>query len=169
MLHEQSVSSASDICIVTFGLSAFQTIVAYLEFLLPTFGMHSRPNSGIFTARKRSSGKGNVFAPVCHSVHRGGSLYDVTSCLAAWSEVPSGGSLSLVPCSFWGSLCLVLYFLPRVSVRRGVSMKGVSVKGGVHVKGISVKRGSLWPSVMELWLKVVFCYILLVWSSAMTI
>ena len=32
----------------------------------------------------------------------GGSLYDVTSCLTAWSVVPSGGSLSLVPCSFWG-------------------------------------------------------------------
>ena len=26
----------------------------------------------IFTARKRSLGQGNIFAPVCHSVHRGG-------------------------------------------------------------------------------------------------
>ena len=26
----------------------------------------------IFTARKRSLGQGNVFTPVCHSVHRGG-------------------------------------------------------------------------------------------------
>ena len=32
----------------------------------------------------------------------GGGLYDVTSWLAAWSHVPSRGSLSLVPCSFWG-------------------------------------------------------------------
>ena len=34
----------------------------------------------------------------------GGSLYDVISCLAAWSHIPSRGSVSLVPCSFWGSL-----------------------------------------------------------------
>ena len=26
----------------------------------------------IFTARKRSLGQGNIFTPVCHSVHRGG-------------------------------------------------------------------------------------------------
>ena len=32
----------------------------------------------------------------------GGSPYDATSCLAAWSHVPSGGSLSQVPCSFLG-------------------------------------------------------------------
>ena len=32
----------------------------------------------------------------------GGVLYDVTSCLAAWSHVPSRGSLSLVTCSFMG-------------------------------------------------------------------
>ena len=30
------------------------------------------------------------------------SVILVTSCLAAWSHVPSGGSLSLVPCSFRG-------------------------------------------------------------------
>ena len=28
----------------------------------------------IFTARKRSLGQGNMFTPVCHSVHRGGCL-----------------------------------------------------------------------------------------------
>ena len=28
----------------------------------------------IFTARKRSLGQGNIFAPVCHSVHRGECL-----------------------------------------------------------------------------------------------
>ena len=36
-------------------------------------------------------------------------MYDVTSCMAAWSHVPSRGYLSLVPCSLqgvsaWGSL-----------------------------------------------------------------
>ena len=59
---------------------------------------------------KRSLGQGNIFRGVCLSTGR--SLYDVTSCLAVWSHVPSrlvsvpspmfllGGSLSLVPCSF---------------------------------------------------------------------
>ena len=28
----------------------------------------------IFTARKRSLGQGNIFAPVCHSVHSGGGV-----------------------------------------------------------------------------------------------
>ena len=31
----------------------------------------SIPEADIFTARKRSLGQGNIFAPVCHSVHRG--------------------------------------------------------------------------------------------------
>ena len=42
-----------------------------------------------------------IFSQVSLSVHMG-SMYDVTSCLAARSHVPSGGSLSLIPCSFWG-------------------------------------------------------------------
>ena len=42
--------------------------------------------------------EGNVFRVVCLST--GWSLYDVTSCLAPWSHVPSRWSLSLVPCSF---------------------------------------------------------------------
>ena len=46
----------------------------------------------VFTARKRSLGKGNVFTCMCHSVH-GRSLFDVTSCL------------SLVPFPFQGDLC----------------------------------------------------------------
>ena len=31
-------------------------------------------NALIFTVRKRSLGQGNVFTPVCHSVHRGGCV-----------------------------------------------------------------------------------------------
>ena len=34
----------------------------------------------MFTARKRSLGQGNVFTPVCHSVHRGG-VYIGGSCI----------------------------------------------------------------------------------------
>ena len=39
-------------------------------------------------ARKRSLRQGNVFTSVCQSFCSGGSLYDVTSCLAAWCHAP---------------------------------------------------------------------------------
>ena len=49
----------------------------------------------VITTCKRSLWQGNVFIPFCQSFcSLGGSLYDVTSCLAAWSHVPSRGSLS---------------------------------------------------------------------------
>ena len=83
--------------------------------------MHSRPNSGIFTARKRRSGKGNVFAPVCHSVHRGGSLYDVTSYLAAWSK-----------------------FLQGVSVPGPMFFLGISVPGPIFPPQWSPSGGGLY-------------------------
>ena len=41
----------------------------------------------IITARKRSSGQGNIFTPVCHSVHGGG-------CVRGWGGMrgsPGGG------------------------------------------------------------------------------
>ena len=57
----------------------------------------------LFIARKRSLEKGNVLTRVCHSVHGGGgSLYDVSSCLAP-----------LVPCSFGGGAVSGPMFLPR--------------------------------------------------------
>ena len=43
----------------------------------------------IVTACKGSLGQGNVFIGVCSQT--GGSLYDVTSGLAAWSHIPSRG------------------------------------------------------------------------------
>ena len=52
-----------------------------------------------------------------------GSLYDVTSCVAAWSHGPSGLSLSLVPCSF-----------------QEVSVCGSMSGGGLFPGGISVGR-----------------------------
>ena len=42
----------------------------------------------IFTARKRSLGQGNIFAPVCHSVHRG-----VCSVHAGRPPLPGGDPL----------------------------------------------------------------------------
>ena len=42
----------------------------------------------IFTARKRSLGQGNIFTPVCHSVHRGGRawLLQGGACVVALGE-----------------------------------------------------------------------------------
>ena len=74
--------------------------------------------------------QGNVFTGVCLST--GGSLYNVTSCLAAWSHVFSGGSLSLVPCSFQG-----------VSVQEGLCPMGISVKGSLCRRGLCL--GGLCP------------------------
>ena len=42
--------------------------IGYKFPLVPVF-------TTIFTARKRSLGQGNIFTPVCHSVHRGGSTW----------------------------------------------------------------------------------------------
>ena len=44
----------------------------------------------IFTARKRSLGQGNVFTPVCYSVHKGGGV-SVPACITGHMI---GGSLS---------------------------------------------------------------------------
>ena len=71
-----------------------------------------------------------MFLQVCvsHSVHGGGrSLYDVTSCLAAWSHVPSRGSLSLGPCFFEGFLSGG--FLSRVGGGLSRGSLGISVQG----------------------------------------
>ena len=95
-------------------------------------------NIVLITARKRSLGQGNVFAGDCLST--GGSLFDVTSCLADWSNVPFGGSLSLVQCSFWGGGGSVQgRFLSRGFLSGGLCPRGGGLCPG---DGVSV-RGSL--------------------------
>ena len=49
----------------------FCTYGAVYSGVYPKFLLSNLSNS-IFTAHKRSLGQGNVFRPVCHSVHRGG-------------------------------------------------------------------------------------------------
>ena len=48
----------------------------------------------IFTARKRSLGQGNIFTPVCHSVHRGGGMH---GCLGGACVVARGGACVVAP------------------------------------------------------------------------
>ena len=54
-----------------------------------------------YTIMPKKLREGNVFTHVCQSFcsQGRGSLYEVTSCLTAWSHVQSSGSLSLVSCS----------------------------------------------------------------------
>ena len=46
----------------------------------------------IFTARKRSLGQGNIFTPVCHSVHRGG-VRGRGVCVARGHACPRGACM----------------------------------------------------------------------------
>ena len=69
--------------------------------------------------------------PVSHSVHRG-SLYDVTSCLAAWSHIPSEGVSVLCPMFLGGGGGRSVSRrgpYPGVSVQKGSLFRGVSVQG----------------------------------------
>ena len=50
------------------------TTLTYMSTLFFSLGkiISCTQDTSIFTARKRSLGQGNIFAPVCHSVHRVG-------------------------------------------------------------------------------------------------
>ena len=62
-------------------------------------GGSARQSMTVITARKRSLGQGNIFTPVCHSVHRGG----VRGCSGREGGVRgcSGGHVWLL----WGGMC----------------------------------------------------------------
>ena len=76
----------------------------------------------LITTRKRSLGQGNVFTPMCHSVHRVRS--------------PSGGSESRRSAS--GGV--VLY--PGGSTSRGSESGGVCIRGGGSVsRGVYIQGG----------------------------
>ena len=53
----------------------------------------------------------------------GGPLYDITSCLVAWFNVPSGGLCAWSHVPGGGCLCLGGFVL------RGIFVKGVCMKG----------------------------------------
>ena len=45
-------------------------------------------DTGVITARKRSLGQGNIFTPVCHSVHRGGVCLSACWDTTHWTMHP---------------------------------------------------------------------------------
>ena len=79
----------------------------------------------IITARKRSLGQGNIFAPVCHSVHWGGLV------LGGGCLVLGGGCLVL------GGGCLVLGGVPGPGGCLVETPPGTATaEGGTHPTGM---------------------------------
>ena len=89
-----------------------------------------------------------MFLFMCVTLFMGawGSLHDVTTCLAAWSPLSSGVSVS-GPVFILGGLCPGGLYPEGLhsSVRspsKGVSFQGMSLSKGVSVQG-SLSTGSL--------------------------
>ena len=55
-----------------------------------TLPLPSKIKELFFTARKQSLGQGNVFTPVCDSIHRRGSVYEplLTGIHTPWADTP---------------------------------------------------------------------------------
>ena len=91
----------------------------------------------IITARKRSLGQGNIFAPVCHSVHRGGGACSGCVCVLQGGCLVPGGVLVGVPgprgVCFWG--------VPGLG--------GGGVPGGDHPPGTATAAGGTHPTGMH--------------------
>ena len=89
----------------------------------------------IITARKGSLGQGNVFTPVCHSLHGEGGVNSMHHrSHDHWGFLAQMGSLSR------GSLsrrCLC----PEGSLSRGVSLSRVSLSRGSLPRRVSVQEG----------------------------
>ena len=88
----------------------------------------------IFTARKRSLGQGNIFTPVCHSVHGGGHAW-------LWGCV----------CGFWG-VCMVARGRECMVARGRACMV---VGGGMSgcLGGCIVAGGHVWLAGGHAWLQ----------------
>ena len=74
-----------------------------------------------------------IFSEASVILFIGRSLYYVASCLPVWSYVLSGGSLSLVPCSF-----------------QGVSVQGVSVGRPPSLESENGRYASYWNAFLLL-------------------
>ena len=84
------------------------------------------PRTDLVTARKRSLGQGNIFTPVCHSVHRGACVVAAGGCMVA------GGG-----CVVAGGVCMVAAEGGHAWLLRGVCLVAQGghvwlLRGGVH-------------------------------------
>ena len=87
----------------------------------------------MFTTCKRSLEQSNIFRGICNSVHGGLCMMSLPVWLPRPTFFYGRGSLSLVPCFFWG------FSVQGVSVQ-GVFSRGVSVWGSLSMGG-SLSRG----------------------------
>ena len=88
----------------------------------------------------------HFFTPVYHCVHGWGSLYDATSCLAAWFLVPCGkGGLCAWSYVLSGGLCLgfCMMSLPIWLPGPMFLLVGVSVNGSMFLPRGLCPGGSL--------------------------
>ena len=85
----------------------------------------------LITARKRSLGQGNIFTPVCHSVHRGGCLVP-GGCLLPGVSALGGGSAPRGGAWSEGDVCSG--GLPGPGGVPGP--RGVSALGGTQSQGV---------------------------------
>ena len=70
-----TTKAMSCVCAFSYVVESEFHLTITLDFLTAYIWAYFR---FIITARKRSLGQGNIFTPVCHSVHRGGSTWPGT-------------------------------------------------------------------------------------------
>ena len=108
---------------------------------------------GAITARKRSMGQGNIFTPVCHSVHRGGAwswgVSGPGGCLVLGVPGPRGTwswGVCLVPGEVWsgGAWSQAGYGHGRVPGAGGVPGLGGAWSRGCLVQGVWSQEGAWW-------------------------
>ena len=108
----------------------------------------------LFTARKRSLGQGNMFTPVCHSVHGGGgwSRGGLSGLGGAWSC--GGGAWFQGDAWFRGCLVLGGYLVGGCLVLGGVPGPGGLVPEGCRVKTppMATAADGTHPTGMHSWL-----------------
>ena len=111
----------------------------------------------IITARKRSLGQGNIFTPVCHSVHRGACVV-WGACMVVGGVHGCGGHTWLQGvsvCGCWGA-CMVargacMVVKGHVWLLGGMhGFQGVYLWGGAWLWGGHVwLQGGAWLGVMH--------------------
>ena len=103
--------------------------------ITPPWSGKTWPGETFITARKRSLGQGNIFTPVCHSVHGGG----VRGCSGGACVVAPGGMRGFI----WGA-CMVLFGGVCVVLFGGACVVLFGGHAWFYLGGV---RGFIWGGV----------------------
>ena len=120
----------------------------YIYLAIPTRPETGRPRRSVITARKRSLGQGNIFTPVCHSVHKGMCMVAPEGGCAwlLWGEgacvVALGGMCGFI----WGA-CVVLFRGACMVLFGGACMV---LFGGMHGFIWGGMHGFIWGACVVL-------------------